>query len=421
MFGMYKSKWSRTGIGKKYLLVLFMVLAVFWCVQMYFYHREQNANLNTIYQLAGELEQGVSEKEAIANLLKQQENPEAAEEGLAFFMEYGYGEDYESVYDIREKEYAGKLLLQYVVFYVFLIFLLSRMQERRNRNHQDTLQALQTILEQFYNGNYDYLTQHYEEDTEGILTTQLESLGQKLKLNEERLEQEKEETKALVTDLSHQLKTPVASIQMSYQLLEDENLEEQERREFLNRLGGQIHHLEGLLEALVNISRMESGMIHIQKEEANVFQTIVQAVNDVYVKAEKKGIAIEIPEVSEEIEKLTLPHDTKWTKEAIANVLDNAVKYSPKSSMVRITIIKQVHFLRIEIADEGIGIPKEEVNHIFQRFYRGKNRIIRQTEGSGVGLYLARKILEEQGGNISVVFPFGKEMQGTTFAVMLGL
>lgn len=250
----------------------------------------------------------------------------------------------------------------------------------------------------------------------------LESLGKKLELNEQRMAVEKEETKALVTDLSHQLKTPVASIKMCFLLLEDENLQPEERKEFLNRLGEQIVHLEGLLSALVNISRMETGMIEIRKEMTSIFNTVVQAVNQVYMKAEDKGIEIVIDTDHEEIENLLLEHDVKWTKEAIVNVLENAVKYSPADSVIQIIMKKQLHFLRIEIKDEGIGIKKEEINRIFQRFYRGKHEVVRQAEGSGVGLYLARKIIEEQGGNITVVLPVGgKQVKGSTFAIMLPL
>ena len=170
--------------------------------------------------------------------------------------------------------------------------------------HPKQILSKNQLLEQIFDVNGEFV----DENTIAVNIRRLRE-----KLDEERLKLEKEETKALVTDLSHQLKTPVASIQMSFQLLEDENLDAEERREFLARLGEQIHHLEGLLSALVNISRMESGMIHIPKEETG----------------------------------------------------------------------------------------------IFQRFYRGKEELVKQTEGSGVGLYLTRKILEEQGGNITVVFPYG--------------
>lgn len=290
------------------------------------------------------------------------------------------------------------------------------------KNRKTEYRKLGNILERFYNGEYDFRTENLKEESESLIYTRLESLGKKLELNEQRMALEKEETKALVTDLSHQLKTPVASIKMCFQLLEDENLQPEERKEFLNRLGEQITHLEGLLAALVNISRMETGMIEIHKKMTNIFSTVVQAVNQVYMKAEEKGMEIAIDTDTAEIENLSLAHDVKWTKEAVVNVLENAVKYSPADSTIQIVMKKQIHFLRIEIKDEGIGIKKEEINRIFQRFYRGKHEVIKQVEGSGVGLYLARKILEEQGGNITVVLPTGKEkVKGSTFAIMLPL
>ncbi|MGN0153382.1 MAG: sensor histidine kinase [Lachnospiraceae bacterium] len=417
MSGMYDTKRKIL-----YLLVLLIVPVLFWCIQMVVYHGEKKENLQAVYQLVGEMEEGLSAKEASSNLLKGQMNPEAVKEGLSILMEYGYGRDYETIFDKREAEYAVRMFLFSMLLYLCLIVLFFVLQKRMDEKRQKELAYLQRIFEEFYNGNYEFLADDYGEKKESALVMQMESLGQKLKLNEERLEQEKEETKALVTDLSHQLKTPVASIQMSFQLLEDENLNAEERKEFLVRLGEQIHHLEGLLDALVNISRMESGMIHIQKEETGIFQTVVQAVNEVYVKAENKGIGIEMKDVTKDMEALKLPHDPKWTKEAITNVLDNAVKYSPAGSSIQIKLEKQVHFLRILIKDEGIGVKKEEANRIFQRFYRGKNPVVKQAEGSGVGLYLTRKILEEQGGNITVVFPYrGEQPEGTTFAIMMSL
>lgn len=417
MSGMYKPK-----IKKRHLLVLLLAVVIFWCAQMMVYHGEKTKNLQAVYQMLGEMEDDIPDKEAVAGMLKGQENPEAVEEGSSLLREYGYGNDYETVFDKREKEYAVGSAFICLLLYVCLVCILYTLQKEMDEKRRKELVYLQETLAEFYNGNYEFLAGEYEEGKESALFMQIESLGQKLKLNEERLEQEKEETKALVTDLSHQLKTPVASIQMSFQLLEDENLDAEERREFLARLGEQIHHLEGLLSALVNISRMESGMIDIRKEETPIFQTVVQAVNEVYVKAENKKIGIEMEDVSKEMEKLRLPHDPKWTKEAIANVLENAIKYSPAGSTIRIQMEKQVHFLRILIKDEGIGVKKEEVNRIFQRFYRGKEEMVKQTEGSGVGLYLTRKILEEQGGNITVVFPYGGEQpEGTTFAIMMSL
>lgn len=405
-----------------YMLILFAVLGILYYVQIRNEQKHEAENVNMVYQMLGELQKGVSYEQVAADVLKGNENEEALEEGLRILAEYGYDRDYHSVFSKRTNVYAKKLAVFYLIIYVLSLALGYIFLRIIKKNREEEYQKLGNILERFHNGEYDFLAENMKEELESSVYMRLESLGKKLELNEQRMAVEKEETKALVTDLSHQLKTPVASIKMCFQLLEDENLQPEERKEFLNRLGEQILHLEGLLAALVNISRMETGMIEIRKEMTGIFNTVVQAVNQVYMKAEDKGIEIVIDTDTEETENLLLAHDVKWTKEAVVNVLENAVKYSPANSTIQITMKKQLHFLRIEIKDEGIGIKKEEINRIFQRFYRGKHEVVRQAEGSGVGLYLARKILEEQGGNITVVLPVGsKQVKGSTFAIMLPL
>lgn len=417
-----KKKKKKNRFCLTYMLVLLAVLGILYYMQIRNEYKHEAENVNIVYQMLGELQKGISYEQAAADILKGNENQDALEEGLRVLSEYGYDRDYHSVFSSRTKAYAKKLAVFYLGIYILFLALGYIFLRIVKKNREAEYQKLGNILERFHNGEYDFLAENLKGELESSAYMRLESLGKKLELNEQRMAVEKEETKALVTDLSHQLKTPVASIKMCFQLLEDENLQPEERKEFLNRLGEQIVHLEGLLSALVNISCMETGMIEIRKEMTGIFNTVVQAVNQVYMKAEDKGIEIAIDTDHEEIEKLSLAHDVKWTKEAVVNVLENAVKYSPADSTIQIIMKKQLHFLRIEIRDEGIGIKKEEVNRIFQRFYRGKHEVVRQAEGSGVGLYLARKIIEEQGGNITVVLPVGgKQVKGSTFAIMLPL
>ncbi|MDE6626552.1 MAG: HAMP domain-containing histidine kinase [Lachnospiraceae bacterium] len=417
-----REKWEIKGYLLIYMLVLFVVLTISYLVQIRSEQRHEEENVDMVYQMLGELRQGISYEQVAADMLKGTDNPDAVRQGLSVLEEYGYDGDYVSVFTGRTKEYARKLAVFYLALYLLLFLLYYSILQLMKKSREREFQQIGEILERFYNGQYEYLTEAFGEGTKNRIYMQLNSLGQKIILNEQRIELEKEDTKAMITDLSHQLKTPVASIKMCFQLLEDENLKTEEKKEFLERLGEQVVSLEGLLGALVNISRMEAGMIEIHKERNNIFDTVVQAVNQVYMKAEEKGIEIAIESEEEDNQKLFLPHDVKWTREAIVNVLDNAVKYSPANSQIRIKLIKQLYFLQIEIRDEGIGIKKDEVNRIFQRFYRGKHEVVRQAEGSGVGLYLTRKILEEQGGNIVVVISRGKkEPKGSTFSIMLPL
>lgn len=197
-------------------------------------------------------------------------------------------------------------------------------------------------------------------------------------------------------DISHQLKTPVAALELSYELIQDESLDDKERREFLARSGRELKRFRQLVETLSNLSRLEADMIKLAPKEADLKETLIRAVNGVYMKAEKKEIEIELMD----FEPVRLCHDARWTAEAVSNVLDNAVKYSPAGTRVQIRVNSMVSYVFIEVEDEGIGIPKSEYADIFKRFYRGKREAVEREEGAGVGLYLVRKILEEQGGSV---------------------
>ena len=185
-----------------------------------------------------------------------------------------------------------------------------------------------------------------------------------------------------------------------------------EKEAFLARCGLQIDKLESLSASLIHISRLESRMITLKPESASLVDVLVDAVNTVYHKAAEKNIEI----VTEEFEDEKFCLDKKWVPEAIANILDNAIKYSPSHTPVHICVRKRSSFVRVEIEDRGIGIPKEERNKVFQRFYRGDHEIVKTQDGSGVGLYLSRKIIEDSGGTVSV---YSAESGGSRFVVQL--
>lgn len=212
---------------------------------------------------------------------------------------------------------------------------------------------------------------------------------------------EQEEVKAIVTDISHQLKNPVAVMDMSLSLLEDESLSFAEREEFMGRLRGSMKELETLMDSLIQISRMESGLIEIKPEEKPLIDTIRTAVNCVFLKADEKHISIEMDD-KENIGELPVPHDPKWMTEAFINLFENAIKYSPEESYITIRPSLRNGFLRVEIEDEGIGIPKEERNKVLTRFYRGKDKRVQDETGSGVGLFLVNKIIRMHGGMVMI-------------------
>ena len=247
------------------------------------------------------------------------------------------------------------------------------------------------------------------------LQDRISSLWEQIQTDHNRLNQEKEETKTLVTDISHQLKTPVAALKTNIELLTTEKMTDSEQQEFLYNCADQLEGLENLTKTLVNVSRLEKGMVQIHIEPAAIDDTILSAVNRIYEKASEKRISIELSKNSLP-EKTIIPHDKKWTAEVFINLLDNAIKYSGRDSHIQISIEPLTTYIRINFKDEGIGISKSEYHKIFQRFYRSDS--VGAIEGSGVGLYLARKIIEEQNGTI-YVHARSDGKSGSIFSVQL--
>lgn len=232
----------------------------------------------------------------------------------------------------------------------------------------------------------DYLEEKLKEET--IRNQKMEA----------ELRREEQETKSLITDISHQLKTPVASLKMSYEIEDSTELSAEETEEFRRKEREDVERLEHLLQAFTQMSKLETGMIRLKPEKAGVKATLARAVAGAYAKAVDKNISIE----TEEFTDVAVVHDPGWTAEAIGNVLDNGVKYASAGTCITIRVSELVSYVMIEVEDEGPGIPAEEQPRIFQRFYRGKAEAVRKEEGSGVGLYLTRRILEEQGGTVCV-------------------
>lgn len=286
-----------------------------------------------------------------------------------------------------------------------------------NKNDTDVIFREQDeILGSGYLDDRQSILEKYDEDL-GRFLLEFAALADSIALFCRQAGIEREETKALVTDISHQLKTPIAALRTSFEILQSGGLSEAEYQEFLERCSIQVLRLEELVAALVNISRMETGMIAIKKVERNLFDTILLAVNRIYPKSEEKGISIEL-EAEEELRQVKVLHDPKWLCEAFLNVLENAVKYSAGQTKITIRMIRMNVYLRIEIEDEGIGIPRKEWNRIFQRFYRGGAREVQEASGSGVGLYLAREIVTRHEGTLVVSAP-RHQKQGSCFVFQI--
>lgn len=401
---------------KKYLIfhIILQTAAavVFIAFILIFTRHVSYSELHTVQRLAGGVISSFPEAEPAFLDALQDHGGACRIAGEALLARYGYSKDaYSRLYLQDTSAFLGIFFILFIAS--FSVSLLPYYHLKKQQKAQEA--RLLFLLERCLDDDYSFLEQRDAlfPARQDIFADTFVQLAQKLRLKTEALAEEKDHTKTLVTDISHQIKTPLSALKTCFSLyLEADTPAESE--EFLTRCRFQLEKLETLTASLLNISRLETAMIRPKPERASLTEILVKAVNAVYDKAAAKRISIE----TETFPDITLLLDEKWTAEAIFNLLDNAVKYSPADSSVRIRIQKLCSFVRLEIEDQGIGIPREEYNQIFRRFYRGKSRIVRQSEGSGVGLYLARKILEDQGGTLSVK---AAAVQGSIFVVQLSL
>lgn len=292
------------------------------------------------------------------------------------------------------------------VFFGGLLFLLDFLHNRYNDN---LLEEITLLIEALVEQQERTVFSEAEDTLTARLQHQLLKLRNILKAQNQMLTQEKEQIKTLISDISHQIKTPVAAANTFAQLLDDKELSDEERSEYIATLQTSLEKLTFLTNSLIKMSRLESGIIRLKPEQSSLNDIVMQAVKTVYAKARDKNITITF-DCGQTFEALL---DFNWTAEAVTNVLDNAVKYTPSGGVVDLKITEYPSYLRLDVSDNGIGIPEEEQAKIFGRFYRGKQSA--GIDGVGIGLYLTRDIINKQKGYIKVA----SDENGSVFSLFL--
>ncbi len=271
-----------------------------------------------------------------------------------------------------------------------------------------TLQRLDEMLSSAIDGTFE--EKRYDETELSRLENRWKQYFASSRQSLEKTREERENIKSLVSDISHQTKTPLSNILLYAELLE-ERTKDPEGRALAEQIFSQAEKLEFLIQSLVKISRLESGILEVIPTAQDLNPLVEETVNAYRAKAEEKQIRLLFRKGEEPVSAFC---DRKWTMEALGNVVDNAVKYSPEGSRVEIRIRKFEFYACIEVSDEGPGIPEEERAEIFGRFYRGRQ--VQQEDGVGIGLYLTREILEKEEGYIkAAVRPEG----GSRFSLYL--
>lgn len=288
---------------------------------------------------------------------------------------------------------GGALLLMIVMFVLY----------RRKREKQ--LEEIVMYLMRIQDGAGLPEWKSYGEGQVGILQSEIYKLVMLLGEKSNQAVKEKEYLSRMLSDISHQIKTPLTSMTIMADLLKTPDLEEEKRLEFAGRIDQQVSRMTWLVRNLLTLSQLEADMLKLKKEDIRMSSLIAKAIAPLELMADVRNVELHI-DVDANIH---LTCDAHWTVEAVSNIIKNCLEHTPAGGQVRIIGGQNNFSTNLYICDNGEGIEKEEIGHIFERFYKGKNA----SENSvGIGLALARQIVMQQNGTIEVKSGPG---QGTEF------
>lgn len=269
-----------------------------------------------------------------------------------------------------------------------------------------TMRQLDEMLTAAMDGSFS--EQNFDESRLSALESRLARYLSASALSERNVREQKDQISALISDISHRTKTPVANLRLYAQLLSEQPLTPQ-GKDCAAAISAQADKLQTLIEVLVKTSRLETGILALHPQLGEITPVVERAVTQYAPRAAEKGTVL----ITLKIEGSAV-FDPKWTEEAVCNLLDNALKYTPAGGTVTVEVKNYELFSAIRVSDTGLGISEGEQAKIFGRFYRAPGAY--QAEGVGIGLYLTRQIAEKQGGYVKVESTPGR---GSTFSLYI--
>lgn len=312
-----------------------------------------------------------------------------------------------ALYSLTQNITAVWYVLLFSIFVMFCITCFIVLIRHQLEMFSD---ALCSRMDDMLSGNMQPQQSVEEESLFYKIDYRLGRLYEIMQENKNSIAKERTDLQELISDISHQVKTPISNLKMINSTLLENEVPMEKQKEFLAAQASQLDKLDFLMQAMIKTSRLEAGVISLEKKSQPIYDTLAAALGGILLNAEKKRIDVQV----DCPEGLTASHGRKWTGEALFNILDNAVKYTPEGGQIRVSVESWEMYAKIDIADTGIGISEQHHGMIFKRSYR--EDVVHDVEGIGIGLYLAREIVTLQGGYIRVTSEVGK---GSTFSVFL--
>ncbi len=320
---------------------------------------------------------------------------------------YGYltRDDLKYFQDLKQAHY--NLLVSQIIFVTILFIVLNIAYIWYQWNQDRKLKELDRYLLTVLAGNYNLDIRDYEDGILSSLKNDVYKMSVLLKEDKERALEQQKYLESVLSDISHQLRTPLTSMYVMNDLLSDGKVRGKQKKEILNKNRAQLERIEWLITTLLKMSQIDAGTVTFKEEKVVTKELIKKALEPINIPIELKKQTVLI--VGDK--KSTVILDQKWTVEAFVNLLKNAHEHTPVGGMIIIKITDNPLFTEFLIQDNGTGIAKEDLPHIFERFYKGKNS---SSESIGIGLNMSKTIIQKENGTIMVDSTEGK---GTTFTI----
>ena len=385
------------------ILILISSLTIFIVLTIQYKNYEKIVNL-TVSNLIDEIMEKYPEtdEQELIRIINS-ENQEQKDEVLS---KYGYTNN---ILYIKELENSMNTSIRINIAIIVLLGVIAIIVALIYTNKRDkSLRSINKYLDKVNNGNYELKIEDNGEDEISRLRNELYKTTILLRESAENSEKEKTNLSNSLADISHQLKTPLTSIRIMLDNIEENpNMDEKTRNEFIEEISRQIDWISSLVISLLKLAKFDAGAIIMQDTQINVKKLIDNVINNLAIMIDIKNIKIE-EKIDEDV---ILRADYNWQLEALTNIIKNCIEHSKEDSKIKIEVENNSIFVKIKITDEGEGIEKEDLSHIFERFYKSKQ----VSENSiGIGLSLAKTIIEKENGYIKVDSELGK---GTTFEI----
>ena len=402
-------KISRNVQGKKYICFLITIFLIFTILLFKTISNQNKQNTEIVNTKINEILGQVQEQypnineEQIIKILNENSH---SKKGTDFLQEYGISKNDASIIELEKQQQVNFIKNTVIIISSYIIFIIIFIIYLKFR--QRKIDKLDTYIQRVSKKDYSIDIESYSEDELSCLKDSLYKITVMLKEDSENKSKQNESILTSVSDISHQLKTPLTSIQILLDnITETPNMDETTKRKFILEISKQIKGMNFLILALLKLSRLDAGAVEFTSEKVDLEKLIEDVLSNLDILIDVKQLKI----VKNIKSSPYITGDYSWNKEAILNIIKNAIEHTDSGKNVTITLDENNVYSYIKIKDEGEGIPENELKHIFDRFYKTQNT---KENSMGIGLALAKSIIEKQNGYIQVE---SKINEGTTFII----